>query len=285
MFMEAVRHKVRQGRHHTADSKSPTHSSHSRSHMARRRGFTLIELLVVIAIIAILIALLLPAVQQAREAARRSQCKNNLKQIGLALHNYHDAFGMLPPAMINPGTYGSMTYYSYALNHTGWTMLLPYIDQAPLYNQFNFNIASGPAQATTLGAAPPPYQGSGGTDHQSPTSQILTALLCPSDEQAKLYTATSTYGYQMTNAAPCNYLFAGGGYNEGSAIWSANSNGSTTLPNGMKVRIRGAFGNNGAARIADLLDGTTNTILIGESVKTRYDTTNWTPIWGQEVVS
>jgi prepilin-type N-terminal cleavage/methylation domain-containing protein len=105
-----------------------------------RSAFTLIELLVVIAIIAILIALLLPAVQQAREAARRSQCKNNLKQLGLALHNYHDVFNQFPR-----GDYGVVA--DGKLN-SGWgsewegfsahTMLLPYLDQGPVYNQINF---------------------------------------------------------------------------------------------------------------------------------------------------
>src|SRR3954463_8669310 len=101
-----------------------------------RFGFTLIELLVVIAIIAILIALLLPAVQQAREAARRTQCKNNLKQIGLALHNYHDVFGCIPPGYIDIGTPNSPTVYD-----GGWSwasMILPQIDQAPLFNSFDF---------------------------------------------------------------------------------------------------------------------------------------------------
>ena len=97
--------------------------------MARHnpRGFTLIELLVVIAIIGVLIALLLPAVQAAREAARRAQCANNLKQIGLALHNYHDAHGVLPPGYVyQPG---------YATGGFGWaSMILPYMEQTPLFN-------------------------------------------------------------------------------------------------------------------------------------------------------
>src|ERR1700709_2477916 len=91
----------------------------------RRTGFTLIELLVVIAIIAVLIALLLPAVQQAREAARRSQCKNNLKQLGLAMHNYHDTYKVFPTAS------GGNGFSPHA-------RILPYVDQAPLYGTLNF---------------------------------------------------------------------------------------------------------------------------------------------------
>lgn len=124
----------------------------------RSRAFTLIELLVVIAIIAILIALLLPAVQQAREAARRTQCKNNLKQISLSLHNYHDVAGMFPIQ----GVYG---YFDGASNlprhHTWISMLLPYFDQAPLYSQIDFE---APAW---------------GQPHV--TGNQLTALICPSD--------------------------------------------------------------------------------------------------------
>lgn len=108
----------------------------------RRRGFTLIELLVVIAIIAILIALLLPAVQQAREAARRSTCKNNMKQIGLALHNYHDTHQMFPPVVIRgngPANSGCQGW----VRHSGYSwrvMILPFVDQQPLYNLVDMEV-------------------------------------------------------------------------------------------------------------------------------------------------
>src|SRR6266542_1460478 len=118
-----------------------------RAHVSRRSplGFTLIELLVVIAIIAILIALLLPAVQQAREAARRTQCRNVLKQFGLALHNYHDTFRAFPPGHLHRGLFDGVADTANAAGNGGtgfdWTtMMLPYMDQAPLYNQFNLNV-------------------------------------------------------------------------------------------------------------------------------------------------
>ena len=113
----------------------------------RRQGFTLIELLVVIAIIAILVALLLPAVQQAREAARRTQCKNNLKQWGLALHNYHDVHSIFPAALLHSGRYNSASFYDPAgtnrvMNTPGWVLLLPFVDQAAAYDQYSADEAS-----------------------------------------------------------------------------------------------------------------------------------------------
>ena len=160
------------------------HDNRSRS---RRTGFTLIELLVVIAIIAVLIALLLPAVQQAREAARRTQCRNNLKQLGLALHNYLDAHLVFPPAMLGRCSTPN-------LHHSGITFLLPYMDQANLYNQFNFNGASSNVEGSgyesgTVGTwtTDPATNG-----NLTPVSTLLQAVMCPSDN-GKLRTTSTAY--------------------------------------------------------------------------------------------
>src|SRR5688500_12013198 len=119
----------------------------------RRRGFTLVELLVVIAIIGILVAMLLPAVQAAREAARRSSCQNNLKQMGLALHNYHDTFKVFPPALVNSGRYNNMAYYTtqgngQVLNTTGWALMMPFYEQNAAYSKYDFRFCSTVDTAT-----------------------------------------------------------------------------------------------------------------------------------------
>lgn len=242
--------------------------------MQTKRGFTLIELLVVIAIIAILIALLLPAVQQAREAARRTQCKNNLKQWGLALHNYHDTFNIFPPALNGSGRYNSAAFYSggnVVQNTTGWTFLLPYIEQAAAYNLYNFN---------TTGSLSNPYgmpiaQPVGVNPNVAITSMKLPALECPSHPQAgEVSTQNPTNQadfYTRENARRTSY-----GFNTGSMTdYSAGH----TAYNG-DIR-QGAFGNGGAARLRDLTDGTTQTILIGEAWGGgRYKTSSSFGPWG-----
>ena len=127
----------------------------------RGRGFTLIELLVVIAIIAVLIALLLPAVQQAREAARRTQCRNNMHQIGLALHNYHDTHTLFPPSGIVHCRPGWCKHWGAQANI--WVMILPFVDETALYNAYNFS------------------QGAGSGYNQTVEKQVLGQYLCPSD--------------------------------------------------------------------------------------------------------
>ena len=146
-----------------------------------RSGFTLIELLVVIAIIAVLIALLLPAVQAAREAARRMQCTNNLKQIGLALHNYISSVGVLPPGRFNSHIAGHGNCWG------TYAQLLPQLDQTAIYNAFNFNL---PPDTDTLAVS-----------NSTGFETFLTTLLCPTDSAPQLITVSgvqfATHNYNL----------------------------------------------------------------------------------------
>jgi prepilin-type N-terminal cleavage/methylation domain-containing protein len=205
----------------------------------RRRGFTLIELLVVIAIIAILIALLLPAVQQAREAARRTQCKNNLKQLGLGLHNYESSLRVFPPNLIPSGT-----KYQYSAGNWGvLAYLSPYLDQANLYNLLNLN-------------APTYCSGPGGSIICDPNNQIAAGMiipifLCPSDKGTSL-----GGGYGVASLGPANYVAnLGSGLNSTAA---GPANGSPYNADGI------AFADS-RVKIADITDGTSNTAAMSES--------------------
>lgn len=196
----------------------------------RKSGFTLIELLVVIAIIAILIALLLPAVQQAREAARRSQCKNNLKQLGLAVENYHSSHLIYPSGMLNwntpPGQQTPPNFRAVSL----YALMLNELDQGPLAKEWNYR---DPRQNVTSGR----------------TAKILPVLLCPSDDLNQptivLFPAFNPSGdtYAMTS------------YGGNGGIQSYSSAAAT---------LDGMFFRNSAIRNADVKDGLSQTLLFGE---------------------
>ncbi|MCA9206687.1 MAG: DUF1559 domain-containing protein [Pirellulaceae bacterium] len=234
----------------------------------RRSAFTLVELLVVIAIIGVLVAMLLPAVQAAREAARRSSCSNNLKQQGLALQNYHDVFKVFPPALIGSGrsSVGAPT-----ANTTGFMLLLPFLEMTTIHDQYNFNVPS-----STSNPNGKPFAGgvSVSSTNKALYSKILEVYTCPSDGQPEITVdgPNGTGFYERNDVARSNYLFASGSYTDYSNPWSTYS-GSID---------QGAFGNDGAARLADILDGTSQTIAIGESKQGNRGKTStaYGPYWG-----
>ena len=194
------------------------------------RGFTLIELLVVIAIIAILIALLLPAVQQAREAARRSTCKNNMKQIGLALHNYHDTHRAFP---IGQGIEGTSCTGSSSGIRAPWTVLiLPYMDQANIYNLFDFE---GQFRSTW-------GDGMSSTANRDASEENVDVYHCPSFVAAD-HRHTNYFGVMGGGAdkAVC-------GSSNGRAFWN-----------------NGVLFMNSKILMRDIIDGTSNTFLVGET--------------------
>jgi len=229
--------------------------------ISRRRGFTLIELLVVIGIIAILIALLLPAVQQAREAARRAQCKNNLKQLGIAMHNYHDAHLLFPPGCI--GDVGSDP-----LNGKGWawgTFLLPYIEQSPLYNSMS------PSQVTPIELLIDPLK-------KSLVRTPIAAYRCPSDTGDQIAHANRAFsGLSPATLGPATGSEQYAPYHpvhSGASFSPATSNyvgsfGDFWLPNTLnwtsaELKGNGAFGTNSTVRMRDITDGSSNTFAMGE---------------------
>ncbi|AMV18767.1 DUF1559 domain-containing protein [Planctomyces sp. SH-PL14] len=256
-----------------------------------RRAFTLIELLVVIAIIAVLVAILLPAIQQAREAARRSQCSNNLKQIGVACHNYHEAFGTFPHQWD-----GTLDYRNAANSGTetrpnsssvSWiTSSLPYLDQAGLYNKFN---QVGLFEASKGAIAP----GSNvGYDHpvvREGAQTAIATLLCPSNPQAKITRGGLLYnggtgwadggggggqqyvGGRTDYVGNMGFIYSGwkdcgGAQGRYGARWTSEVWVNSYEDNWDDLpRYRGAFYYRGSAKISQISDGTSNTIAVFEN--------------------
>ncbi len=216
-----------------------------------RRAFTLIELLVVIAIIAILIALLLPAVQQAREAARRTQCKNNLKQMGLALHNYHDTFSLFPYGEMNGIGQTTPANATTLRNQNGLVMLLPYIEQANLYSTLNFSATFGKYSGAGVSPVAVP---AGGNLVAKGTK--LAAFLCPSDN-----------GIPFINDDPIYYGCGTSGSSfkssYGLSVNATHYNGTWSA---VGVVGRTAFGGNSWSNMRDFTDGTSNSALVIENV-------------------
>jgi prepilin-type N-terminal cleavage/methylation domain-containing protein/prepilin-type processing-associated H-X9-DG protein len=226
----------------------------------RRRGFTLIELLVVIAIIAVLIALLLPAVQAAREAARRSQCVNNLKQIGLALHNYHDVNGSFPMGA-GSGMWDTNVYQA----KQGWSIhaaILPQLGEMPLYNAINFNYGVG--DATTLAS---------NIHNRTVYVAQVKGFLCPSDPNAGT-TVNSSYGN-----ADNNYFGCIGATTD---ILKGNSSSVASLSS---VPTTGFFAFQQSKSLNAATDGASNSIAFAESTVSSTSTAPRQKLMGLTSVS
>jgi len=221
------------------------------------RGFTLIELLVVIAIIAVLIALLLPAVQQAREAARRTQCKNNLKQIGLALHNYHDVHRLFPPGWIAVDDAGFPSAHEGTSGVAWGTMILPFIEQKNVYELFNPSLPlTHPANAAFLRSQIPGYK-------------------CPSDPQPDYFVLVEEGDGPILAVLPiANYI---GCFGPESLDDCELSPGNLPVMSDGTCKGSGVFYHNSNVRIAAITDGTTNTLMIGER-RTRKEL-EWYTSW------
>ncbi len=217
------------------------------------RGFTLVELLVVIAIIGILIALLLPAVQAAREAARRSQCTNNIKQLALAMLNYEDTYKHLPPGMMGTNPSGCAWNSNTGTCNAASPIyhMLPFFEQGPLWDQIWSEVTDSagttyPAGGPWVNHAPyPPYQ------------LQLHSVLCPSDGQAFQLRA---YNAPIANVS---YVFSRGDkiYAMSAASYGTSSWGSNWVPRGM---FHGSGGGGSCVKLADIKDGTSNTAAISE---------------------
>ena len=235
-----------------------------RGQRRRRFGFTLIELLVVIAIIAILIALLLPAVQQAREAARRTECRNKMKQLALAMHNYHDAHGVFPYATLSdasldagsaaPANLRTANSSLQGLNKRGWVDLLPYFDQAPLYNAANHHGAFGSYDRASVGMAGDPFT----NGNAKVVSTLLPIFICPSDDGDPYYRGNSA-NYRISEQAFANGMFGAKTSYDMSVLRYSSSRTIWSAENRLWRRL---FGPHSDSQIKDMYDGASNTVML-----------------------
>ena len=216
--------------------------------ISQRRGFTVIELLVVIAIIGVLTALLLPAVQAAREAARRMACANNLKNLGLATHNYHDTHGTFPPGTVGP--IGPLFPQYFQLKHHGLgTFLLPYLEQRPLADQYRWDVSW----------YDPP--------NQPVVNMQLPIWQCPSAranriQDGSLTTVAPPPEAKFNGTAACADYAGMGSIDPG--LERTGLIDHSAGPRDERGHYEGIFPVNSARRMADILDGTSQTILIAE---------------------
>ncbi len=233
--------------------------------MSPRRAFTLIELLVVISIIAVLIALLLPAVQAAREAARRSQCTNNLKQMGLALANYESAVGAYPFAGANYGwcQHASTRHPGEAImNLNGIAMLLPYMEQGPTYQSVNFSVPLSNAKNGNPGCCGPNdsqgYLPGSALVNTTAATRLLAVLLCPSDPAGKVAKNGDLYGQALRSGST---YYRGTKTSYDFVVW-----GSYRCNNwkALQATQKTMFGENSNTTIGMVTDGTSNTIAMVE---------------------
>jgi prepilin-type N-terminal cleavage/methylation domain-containing protein/prepilin-type processing-associated H-X9-DG protein len=228
--------------------RSPRHS---------RSGFTLIELLVVISIIGVLIALLLPAVQAAREAARRAQCTNNLKQIALAAQTYHDTAGCFPGGSYSGTLFNPPHWGTYPENFSCFVRMLPYFEQSNMYNSTNFNLCSAdPANITTWGVQ-------------------VSSLVCPSDTKNQAVTMPATRA--SSGVVPgwsfnAIYPLPPGLWTQAFTSYAGNAGTftfgfSNLMPTAVLSQFNGVIYNDSSVNIPSITDGTSNTFLFGEHSK------------------
>jgi prepilin-type N-terminal cleavage/methylation domain-containing protein/prepilin-type processing-associated H-X9-DG protein len=226
------------------------------------RGFTLIELLVVIAIIGVLIALLLPAVQAAREAARRAQCVNNLKQIGLALHNYHDLHGKFPIGVqyFASGDGGWYCNNQPARGHSFMTAILPQMEGGTVYNAINFSYPAGGG----------PYYGVFcGMVQSTALLTRINSYICPSEQSQQI-----PYQIPAQSHNPYSWSsYAGNAGTYDTIRWYYGCGGSPIWQ-----EVDGVFGADQSPSIQSITDGTSNTLFVGETSRFKNDTN---PIWNE----